>query len=104
VKTYIHARLRKEDRTLLDALKKSTGHSEAVKTIIIDMEAYRTLCRLKKPGQSFSQVIKEKLGPVKTGATFLAGLKQISISEDTLNAIEKVVRDRKKSPLTHPKL
>jgi len=29
VKIYIHARLRKEDRTLLDALKKSAAHSES---------------------------------------------------------------------------
>lgn len=29
MKIYIHARLRKEDRTLLDALKKSTAHSES---------------------------------------------------------------------------
>jgi Arc/MetJ-type ribon-helix-helix transcriptional regulator len=29
MKTYIHARLSREDRTLLDALKETTGHSES---------------------------------------------------------------------------
>lgn len=76
----------------------------AVKTITIDMEAYTTLARLKKPGQSFSQVIKEKLGPVKTGATLLTGLHQISVSQEALDAMEKVVRNRKKNPLKHPRL
>jgi len=76
----------------------------AVKTITIDMEAYETLSRHKRPGQSFSQVIKERLGPVKTGASLLQAVKQIRISEQTLDAMEKVVRDRKKSPLKHPKL
>jgi len=58
-----------------------------------------------QPGQSFSQVIKEikeRLGPVKTGASLLQAVKQIRISEETLDAMEKVVRDRKKSPLKDP--
>ena len=76
----------------------------AVKTITIDMEAYETLSRHKRPGQSFSQVIKEKLGPLKTAANLLRAAKQIRVSEDALDAMEKVVRDRKKSPLKHPRL
>jgi len=76
----------------------------AVKTITIDMEAYETLSRHKRPGQSFSDVIKEQLGPVKTGANLLRAVKQIRISDNTLDAMEKVVRDRSKSPLKHPKL
>ena len=76
----------------------------AVKTITIDMEAYRTLARLKRPGQSFSQVIKEKLGHQKTGATLLQAANQIKVSADTLDAIERVVRDRKKSKLKHSRL
>jgi predicted CopG family antitoxin len=76
----------------------------AVKTITIDMDAYRTLSRLKRPGQSFSQVIKEKLGHHKTGATLVQTAIQMKISSDALDAMQKVVRDRKKSKLKHPKL
>lgn len=76
----------------------------AVKTITIDLEAYETLSRHKRPGQSFSQVIKEKLGPVKTGAGLLRAVKQLRLSEDTLDAMERVVVQRKKSTLKHPKM
>jgi predicted CopG family antitoxin len=76
----------------------------AVKTITIDMDAYRTLSRLKKPGQSFSQVIKEKLGHHKTAGTLIQAIERIHLSNDTLDAVEKVVRRRKKSVLKHPRL
>jgi predicted CopG family antitoxin len=76
----------------------------AVKTITIDMDAYNTLSRFKKPGQSFSQVIKEHLGSVKNASTLIRTLKDITLSEETLDAADRVVRDRKKNPLKHPKL
>jgi predicted CopG family antitoxin len=76
----------------------------AVKTITIDMEAYETLSRHKRPGQSFSQVIKEKLGALKTAADLLHAVKKIRVSEDALDATERIIRDRKKSRLKHPKL
>jgi predicted CopG family antitoxin len=68
----------------------------AVKTITIDLEAYETLSRQKGPGQSFSQVIKEQLGSAKTGATLLRTVRQLRISEDTLDAMEQVVRGRRR--------
>ena len=76
----------------------------AVKTITIDIDAYNTLTRFKKPGQSFSQVIKEQLGSVKNASTLIRTLKDITPSEETLDAVDRVVRDRRKNPLKHPKL
>jgi predicted CopG family antitoxin len=76
----------------------------AVKTITIDMDAYRTLSRLKRPGQSFSQVIKERLGHQKTGSTLVQAVNHFKVSPDALDSMERVVRDRKKSKLRHPKL
>jgi predicted CopG family antitoxin len=43
----------------------------AVKTITIDLEAYEALSRNKKPGQLFSQVIKQHFGKVRTGRDLL---------------------------------
>jgi predicted CopG family antitoxin len=76
----------------------------AVKTITIDIDAYNTLSRFKKPGQSFSQVIKEHFGPVKTGATLMRTLQTISVTEETLDNAEKIVHARKKNSLKHPRL
>ena len=42
--------------------------------------------------------------PVKTGASFMRALQQVTVSADTLREVEKVVRNRKKNPLKHPKL
>jgi predicted CopG family antitoxin len=75
-----------------------------VKTITIDMEAYTILSRHKLPGQSFSQVIKERLGPVKTGSTLQRALHRVKLAETTIRSIEGVVEDRKKNPLKHAKL
>ena len=75
----------------------------AVKTITIDMEAYEALRRLKGEGQSFSQVIKEHLGP-RRGRDLLRIVRGLSITDETLDAIEAQVELRRKSPARAPEL
>ena len=75
----------------------------AVKTITIDMDAYDRLSRLKREGQSFSQVIKELAPPVgSTAGELLAALDGAEVSESTLDAIDEIVEDRAKSPVRVP--
>jgi predicted CopG family antitoxin len=75
----------------------------AVKTITIDIEAYDRLARLKRTGQSFSEVIKEHL-PVagSTARDLLARLDRTAISDDTLAMIERVVDERGRDPIRVP--
>lgn len=75
----------------------------AVKTITIDMEAYETLARLKREGQSFSQVIKEHLGP-RRGRDLERALEEVSLSEETLDAVEQEIERRRESPARVPEL
>lgn len=76
----------------------------AVKTITIDIEAYEVLARCKKPGQSFSQVIKERVGTRKTGADLWNALPQAVPSEDTLDLIDEQVKRRRRSRTRVPTL
>lgn len=76
----------------------------AVKTITIDLEAYDTLARHKRPGQSFSQVIKAHFGPRKTVGAFRQALRSAAVTERTLTAVERAVRSRRKSPARTPAL
>jgi hypothetical protein len=79
----------------------------AVKTITIDMDAYELLARRKGKGQSFSDVIKEHFGRPMTVGAFKARLRSGSLprmSEDFLDAVDEVIRDRAKSPVRYPKL
>ena len=79
----------------------------AVKTITIDLDAYGLLSRNKRQGMSFSDVIKEHFGrPVTVGA-FKARLRTGRVrplSEDLLDAVDEVIRDRASSPLRFPEL
>lgn len=70
----------------------------AVKTITIDMEAYDTLARHKRAGQSFSQVIKAHFGPQPTAGRLLERIKTARLSTEALDAMDAVVRDRKRHP------
>jgi len=77
----------------------------AVKTITIDLEAYDLLARHKRPGQSFSQVIKEQFRGRSTGADLLRVLQTMEpLSEETLDAIDEQVRARRRSPARSIKL
>jgi len=68
----------------------------AVKTITIDLEAYEVLSRHKKRGQSFSQVIKEHLGRRHRVADLLRAAPSLRLAPDTLAAVEKQIRARKR--------
>lgn len=68
----------------------------AVKTITIDMEAYDTLSRHKRAGQSFSQVIKAHFGPQPTAGRLLERIGTIRLSDDALEAMDAVVAGRKR--------
>jgi predicted CopG family antitoxin len=76
----------------------------AVKTITIDLEAYDALARHKKPGQSFSQVVKAHFGPRKTVGAFRAALREAALVARTTTAIDEIVRSRRKSPARVPSL
>jgi predicted CopG family antitoxin len=69
----------------------------AVKTITIDTEAYEALARHKKPGQSFSQVIKMHFGRLRKGRDLKAAVKRATLSEETLEAVDRLVANRQSS-------
>jgi len=69
----------------------------AVKTITIDVEAYRLLGRQKRKGESFSKVIKRRLHPERTAAALLEALPAVCLDKATLAAVERVVADRPRS-------
>lgn len=75
----------------------------AVKTITIDLEAYEALSRRKRAGQSFSQVIKEHFGTARTAAELLSLVRSWRPDRDTLDAVERQIRARKKSPARAPR-
>jgi len=76
----------------------------AVKTITIDMNAYELLARHKRPGQSFSKVIKEHFGGHKTAAALLRALPSLTVKEKTLDHIEAQVKERHRHPARIPRL
>ena len=75
-----------------------------VKTITIDIEAYEILSRHKSPGQSFSQVIKQRLGRRMTGKDLRAAISGTRLSADILDAIDAQVRARRTQRARRPRL
>jgi len=69
----------------------------AVKTITIDLEAYKLLAREKRKGESFSMVIKRRLSPERTARSLREKLPNLALAEDTLDALEDIVRRRSES-------
>ena len=76
----------------------------AVKTITIDLEAYEILSRHKGKGESFSRVIKDRLGRRTTGKDLRAALARAKLSPETLDAIDTQIRARRTSPARRVKL
>ena len=74
----------------------------AVKTITIDMMAYRLLAGQKQGDESFSRVIKRRLPPSRTAADLLAGLGRIALDPQTLDRMDDVVKRRRLSPASSP--
>ena len=76
----------------------------AVKTITIDLEAYELLSREKHPGQSFSQVIKQRFCGAKTGADILRALDKGRLSAEALDNVERLIARRRGDLVKAPKL
>ncbi len=74
------------------------------KTISVDLEAYDALRRRKKPGQSFSDVIKEHFAGRTTGAMLLRAIDEITVEEDTLDTLDEIVAGREASEARAPEL
>ena len=70
----------------------------AVKRITIDREAYEVLARLRKTGQSFSQVIKEQLGRRKTAGDLLRLVGSLRVAPEVLDAVDAQIKARRRDP------
>ena len=69
----------------------------AVKTITIDLESYELLAARKRPGESFSRVIKRTLRDERyTASQLLEHLDEVLLGEDAVTAIEAVVKERER--------
>jgi len=71
----------------------------AAKTITIDLEAYDALARRKRPGQSFSQVIKEHFRTGATVSEVAAVLPFVSFGTDMLDAVDREITRRRRNRL-----
>ena len=76
----------------------------AVKTITVDMDAYRLLAAEKREGESFSMVIKRRLGPERTARALLRRLPKLALAQDTLDEVSRLVEARAEHPAESPVL
>jgi len=76
----------------------------AVKTITVDMDAYRLLAAEKRDGESFSMVIKRRLRPERTARDLLRRLPKLALAEDTLDEVSGLVKARAEHPAESPVL
>lgn len=66
----------------------------AYKTITVDIDAYELLRSRKRPGQSFSEVIRTGLRRGGTGRDLQVALLRQRVSEETLDGIDRIVEAR----------
>ena len=69
----------------------------AAKTIALDAEAYRILARAKKPGETFSEVVKRTLRPRRPLTDFAGAWKELEKSQ--LRSIRKEIAAGRRSDL-----
>ena len=69
----------------------------AVKTITIDVEADEILAAQKRGSESFSKVIKRKLGARRTGKDLLQVLQGLNVSQEALARMDELIDARKES-------
>jgi putative antitoxin of VapBC-like toxin-antitoxin system len=68
----------------------------AVKTITIDLAAYEALAKRKRPGDSFSDVIKAHFSSGGTGRDLLSAGRALRLESGTLDRLARTVTDRKR--------
>jgi predicted CopG family antitoxin len=67
----------------------------ATKTITIDTEAYGRLKSVKRENESFSQTIKRVVREPVDFRRWLAEIERDPLSDDAVNAVERVVSERR---------